>query len=202
MDGTLIRNTDSVKYLCALNNSIEEHDKIQNQEESGSISWVEADYLKVKLIKGLELSVVRKAFNHKIRLITNLKKVLSFLKNNRILSVLITSGPIHIANIIGSEFGFDAVYGSKYGVKNDCFDGSITSHLDTERKLNCLKDFCIKNGICMDECIAIGDGESDTAIFRECRMSIALNYCETLKGKVSKYIITEDISDIIDLLEL
>lgn len=201
MDGTLIRNTDSVRYLCMLNNNLEELEKIECLQNEGSITWIESDYLKAKLIKGLELKEVKNQYKNHIQYIKNIKQVLLCLKEKRIISALITAGPIQVAEILGTEFGFDSVYGSEYEVKNDKFTGGIATHLGNEGKLNCLKELCAMNSIGLDHCVAIGDSESDIVIFRNCGRSIAINYSDTLKGKASEYIITNDLADIMVVLE-
>ncbi|UCC99692.1 MAG: HAD family phosphatase, partial [Phycisphaerales bacterium] len=195
MDGTLIRNTDSVRYLCMLNNNLEELEEVERRQDIGSISWIESDYLKAELIEDLELAAVKEEFENHIRLIENIGQVLKFLKKQRIFSVLLTAGPTQVANILGTEFGFDCVYGSEYEVKNGKFTGEITSHLGNEGKLSCVKAVCATNNISLDHCVAIGDSESDIAIFENCGRSIAVNYCDTLKGKASEYIKTDDLAD-------
>ncbi len=201
MDGTLIRNTDSVRYLCMLNNKLKELEGIQGRENDGSISWIEADYLKAKLIKGLELEAIKDNFAKIIQLIQNIDKVLSFLKQRQIGSVLITAGPTQVADILGKKFGFDNVYGSEYEVKNHKFTGKIITHLGDDGKLNCLTDYCIKSGISLEHCVAVGDSESDIAIFGKCGRSIAINYSDALTGKASEYIITDDLFEVTDILE-
>jgi phosphoserine phosphatase len=201
MDGTLIRNTDSVQYLCALNNNLEPHGKIQRREDNGSLSWIEADYLKVRLINGLDLTEVKKRFMRDVPLIRNIDKVLLYLREKRIKSVLVTSGPVQVADIIGKKFGFDCVYGSQYELNNNRFTGEISTHMDDTGKLSRLIEFCAKHGISPDSCVAIGDSESDISVFEKCWKSIAINYADVLKGKASEYIITDDLSDIIDIFE-
>ncbi len=201
MDGTLIRNTDSVRYLCMLNHNSEELERIQCRQADGSISWIEADYLKAELIKGLDLTVVEDEFRRNIQFIQNIEQVLLYLRQKRIISALITAGPTQVANILRTEFGFDRVYGSEYEVKNHEFTGRITTHLGNEGKLNCLRELCAKNSISLDHCVAIGDSDSDIAIFRKCGRSIAINYSDAVKGEASEYIITDDLADVLTVLE-
>ena len=61
--------------------------------------------------------------------------------------------------------------------------------------------YCKTAGIVLDNCVAIGDGESDLAIFRKCGRSIALNYSDAMRGKASDYIITDDLFEVTDILE-
>ncbi len=201
MDGTLIRNTDSVKYLCTLSNRLEEFERIECREAKGAITWIEGDYLKAELIAGLELSDVEGKFEDEIELIQNIARVLEFLRERRIKSVLITAGPIQVADTLGKTFSFDGVYGSTYEVIDNRFTGRITTHLGDQGKLNCLEDFCLKNGLVLENCVAIGDSSSDIAVFRSCGKSIAINYSDSLEGKASEHIITDDLFDVIDIIE-
>jgi phosphoserine phosphatase len=201
MDGTLIRNTDSVKYLCTLNNCLEELERIEYRKNEGGNSWIEKDYLKAELIVGLELKDVEDKFADNIELIQNIAQVLAFLRERLIKSVLITAGPIQVANIVGKMFSFDGVYGSTYEVINNKFTGRITTHLGNHGKLKCLEKFCMKNDLILKNCLAIGDSESDIAIFRKCGKSIAINYSDSLDGKASEHIITDDLSDVINVIE-
>ncbi len=200
MDGTLIRNTDSVRFLCMLNNNLEKVREIERLENDGSISWIEADHRKAELIKGLDLRDAVLRFDDSVELVKNVEYVLTNLRERGVKSVLVTAGPIQVASIVGNMFGFDAVYGSLYEVRNQKFTGRITTHLGQGGKLACLEDFCAKNGISLGQCLAIGDSESDIEIFRKCGKSIAINYSDALKGEASEYIVTEDLQDIIDIL--
>jgi len=201
MDGTLIRNTNSVRYLCMLNNNSEDLLRIENLESMNKISWEEADHKKANLITGISIKDAEDSFKDSVELIQNIKQVLAYLRQKEIKSVLITSGPIQVANILNTMFGFDSVYGSSYEIKNHKFTGKIISHLGTSNKVECLNEFCSENNILIDHCIAIGDSESDLEIFGKCKKSIAINHSDALKGKASKYMITDDLADIIDVLE-
>ncbi|MCP4634270.1 MAG: haloacid dehalogenase, partial [candidate division Zixibacteria bacterium] len=92
MDGTLIRNTNSVRYLCMLAGKKKEFDEIECLEDDGSVTWIEGDFLKAKLIKGLDIAELEKNFDNYIRLIRNLDMVMRYLKDRNIKSVLITAG--------------------------------------------------------------------------------------------------------------
>ncbi len=56
MDGTLIRNTNSVEYLCIINSAEKSFMEIEKKEESNEVTWIEADHLKARLVKGLGLN--------------------------------------------------------------------------------------------------------------------------------------------------
>lgn len=201
MDGTLITNTDSVRYLCGLNGNLDALEEIQNLESGGNVSWIEADSLKAGLIEGLDLARVEGEFWSSIVLIQNIAQVLAYLKARQISSVLITAGPSQVANILGTGFGFDAVYGSRYDVEGTRFTGRIASHLGSGGKLSCLRDFCAESSIPLEHCAAVGDSESDIEVFMECGRSIAINCSDAAAEAATVCIMTDDLSDIVTLIE-
>lgn len=201
MDGTLIRRTDSVRYLCTLNGKADELVRIEALECDGSISWIAADHLKARLVKGLPVADVKDKFRQSVGLIGNIERVTAYLRERGIRSVLITAGPIQVARILGERFDFDGVYGSLYEVRAQKFTGKISRHLGEHGKVKCLEEFCGKNGISLDQCVAIGDSESDIEVFERCRYSIAINYSEAVAGEASEHIVTDDLSDVCPILE-
>lgn len=197
MDGTLIRNTNSVKYLCVLNNKVEQLLEIEKRENKKEISWIEADYLKAELIKGLSIEKITYNFNNSIKFINNTDYVIRHLKTQGIKSILVTAGPIQVANIVGKLFSFDKVYGSNYEVQNKIFTGKIIEHLGEGGKLKSLLAYCKETGVELNECVAVGDSDSDIDVFSKCGKSIAINYSDILIGKADVYLRTDDLKDIL-----
>lgn len=97
MDGTLIRNTNSVEYLCEISGKEDEVKDIENIEMRKELNWIDADYQKAGLFKGLEVSELENEFEKKIVVIENLTHVLNELKKRKFMSILITAGPIQVA---------------------------------------------------------------------------------------------------------
>lgn len=202
MDGTLIRNMNSVEYLCQLCGRGQEIKVIEELENKDEISWIEADYKKAELFKGLELLRIKENFEQYIKVIDNLRFVLDELRVNGLMIILVTAGPIQVAEVLSEYYSFDAVYGSTYEVIDDKFTGRIVKHLGDSGKLERLNDFCTINKISLDEVISIGDSASDLQVFEKSGKSIAINYSEKLIGKADEYIMTEDIKDILQFIML
>lgn len=200
MDGTLIRNTNSVRYLCEINGGLDELLKIEELEEKREISWIEADYIKVKLMKGLNIEKVASCFKDHIRFIKNIDRVIKHIKDQGMKCILVTAGPVQVAKIVGDMFGFDAVYGSNYEVQENIFTGRIIEHLGEGAKLKSLELYCREADIDIRQTIAIGDGESDLGVFSKCGRSIAINYTDSLVGKSDVYLRTDDIGDVLEYM--
>jgi len=198
MDGTLITNTNSVEYLCLLNGKGREVKEIELKEENDEISWIEADYIKAKLFAGLEVKRVFEEFEKHIKLIDSIGEVLEELKQNDIKSILVTAGPIQVAEALGKKFRFDKICGSLYEVENGCFTGNIKKHLGDSGKLESLTLFCNENKLTLDRVVAIGDSASDIKVFEKSGKSIAINYSYKLEGKANVYLRTEKLYDIVE----
>lgn len=198
MDGTLIRNTNSVKYLCEINNQLDKLLEIEDMENQKEISWIEADYIKAKLIKGLNLGKVSNCFADSIKFIKNIDYVIKYIKKQNMKCILVTAGPIQVADIVGEMFGFDKVYGSNYEVRDNIFTGKIIEHLGEEAKLKSLQSYCKEQNIDINKSIAVGDGDSDIGVFKKCGKSIAINYTDSLLGKADVYLKTDDLKDLLE----
>lgn len=197
MDGTLITNTNSVQYLCELSDNKEKVDEIQEKEDNDEISWIEADYLKGKLFEGLEVEKINEEFDNYIDLIQGIKDVITKLKENNIKSILVTAGPIQVAEVLRNRFDFDNVYGSIYEINEGKFTGKIVKHLGDTGKVESLKSYCEKNSVSFEDCVAIGDSASDIKVFEKCKKSIAINYSQKLLGLADVYLITENLCDVL-----
>ena len=142
LDGTLITNTNSVAYLCYLNSRQRDLEDIELMERREQTSWVEADFLKAALLKGLATSKIVECFDAEIALLNGIDAVVKSLREKDISVLLITAGPVEVAEVVGQRFGFDRVYGSIYRVRDNIFTGELLEHLNDVGKLRCLEDFC------------------------------------------------------------
>ena len=200
MDGTIITNTNSVSFLCLLNNKIQEENEINIKEENNEISWIQADYLKANLMKGLKISKIKDSFSY-LNIIKGLDELISYIHSFNIKTMLITAGPFQVANLIGEYYRFENCYGSYYEIIENEFTGNILNHIGPEGKLNILKDHCKLNNIELDEVISVGDNASDIDIFQNTGLSIAINYSKTVEGKADYYINTDSIMDILKFID-
>ncbi|MBB6216880.1 phosphoserine phosphatase [Anaerosolibacter carboniphilus] len=197
MDGTLIRNTNSVRLLCTLNGRDKEVNEIEEREAKGEVHWIEADYEKVKLMEALPLAKLQEEFEQRVELIGNINQVIAHMKEKGLKVILVTAGPLHVAECLKKKYDFDEIFGSEYEVENGIFSGRIIKHLGEHGKLESLLNYCKNHDIPLQRCIAVGDGDSDIEIFKHTGKAIAINYSQTLSGKAHQYLMTEDLKDIL-----
>lgn len=200
LDHTLIYGVHSVLFPCLINGKYREARLIDEKEEKGLINWIDADFERAKLIKGLNVECLKENFDMVLTPIRNIQRTIRELQGKGIKCILITAGPIQVAKVAADSWGFDAYYGSLYEEKNGAFTGEIIKHTGDQGKLSYLIEYCNKYGIMAEECVAIGDGASDIPLFMYCGASIAINYRDSMIGKAKYYLKTDDLTDILQFV--
>ncbi|NLB82537.1 MAG: HAD-IB family phosphatase [Clostridiaceae bacterium] len=200
LDDTLIREIHSVMLPCILNGKEEDHSLIQEQEETGILDYISADYLRAKLLSGLEESKIAQSFLEIAKPLKNISRVVEALHEKNIKSIVITVGPKQVARVACDIWGFDGYYGSDYEVICGVFTGRILDYVGAEQKIMCLQDFSKSNNIKPEECVAVGDGSTDIPLFEYCGKSIAINSSPSVQKRAMYAIDTDDLADIIEYI--
>jgi len=200
LDDTLTQEIHSVMLLCMLHGKLEQLLEIEKLESNGTLQWIESDYQKAALIKGLPVETLHEGFIKILKPLHNIRQTIHCLKERDIRSVIITAGPVQVADVAKYLWGFDASYGSNYEVLDGVFTGKILEHIGDKGKISCLQHYCRINKLLPNECIAVGDGSTDIPLFEYCDTSIAINASEGARQKATFSIQTNDISDILQFI--
>ena len=106
--------------------------------------------------------------------IGNLQPVLCTLQAHGLITVLLTSGPLEVAEAIARRFAFNHAIGSLFEVAGVAYTGRITRHLGSAGKVEELLRLSDAEGISLEECVAVGDGYSDHDLFERAGLAIGL----------------------------
>ena len=197
LDDTLIYDIHSVLFPCLVKGNYLEARQIDKKEDQGLIDWIDADYQRAKLLKGLKVEDLKENFTTILKPINHIISTITELKKKHIKCILITAEPVQVAKIAAEHWGFDDCHGSLYEEINGVFTGRIIEHIGDKGKVMYLNEYCKKYEINPDECIGIGDGSTDIPIFDYCGKSIAINYSDSIIGKATYYLKTNDLTNIL-----
>jgi phosphoserine phosphatase len=200
LDGTLIREIHSAMLPCLLNGKENEHAVIQAQEESGQLDYIEADYLRARLFKGLDEKRIGERFLDIVKPLNCIAETIQRLHGWGMKCIVITVGPKQVAKAAAEIWGFDSYYGSNYETANGKFTGEITEYIDAGSKVSCLIGYCAGEMIQPHECVAVGDGPTDIPVFGYCLKSIAINASAEVAEKATCSVKTENLSDILGFI--
>ena len=195
---------NSLEYLCRLNHAPEQTlADIDRRECHDEIDWIAADHERARLIAGLPVAAIEENLDGQLVTIASLDLVLRTLRNRGLLTALITSGPVEVAQAVTRRYAFDHCFGSEFetcGAGDGVYTGLITRHLGSSGKLDCLLGLCHAAHIALDDCAAVGDGESDAALFQSVGMPIGINCSKDVTGLVQHDVRGYDLAAILPLI--
>jgi phosphoserine phosphatase len=201
LDGTVMLRPNSLQYLLELSHApVAAMLDIDRRETTGELHWVAADQERASFIAGLPVAAVEEHFDGHLQAIGNLGPVLATLRAHRIISVLITAGPLEVAEALARRFAFDHSFGSDFETANSHYTGRITRHLGSQGKVDCLLGLCGAEGISLEECVAVGDGPSDIDLFRRVGLAIGINCPRVVADVVHHLIEGDDLAPILPLI--
>ncbi len=204
LDGTVMLSPNSLQFLLQLNRAPEGVLRpIDRRELSGDIHWIAADYERAPFIAGLPVAAIEENLDGQLVAIGGLDLVLRTLRDHGIATVVITSGPIEVAQAFGRRFAFAYCFGSEFETSDaggGAYTGRITQHLGSAGKVDCLVKLCRARGIALEDCAAVGDGASDLALFRAVGTSIGFNVSVDAASFAQHEVRGDDLSAILPLL--
>jgi phosphoserine phosphatase len=204
LDGTVMVCPNSLQFLLHLNHAPPEIlADIDRRETSREVHWVAADYERAPYLAGLPAAAIEESIDRELLTIGNLTLVLETLRSAGVLTVLLTSGPVEVAEAVARRFAFDVVLGSEFETSRESppvYTGRIVRHLGSVGKLESLQRTCENLGLTVDDCVAVGDGESDIDLFRAVRTSIGLNPSPLVAGMVHYVVQGNDLSAILPII--
>jgi phosphoserine phosphatase len=199
MDGTLV-STEVINELAKLAGVEEEVKTITEDAMEGKIPFEEALRRRVSLLKGLSVNEINK-LKEKIPLAPGAYELTKELKKAGFVTALITGSLDVIANYIGEKLGFDYVMANKLVVKEGKLTGEVESPIiDAKSKLDALREICKREGIPLDECIAVGDGANDLLIVRDAGLGVGVNPRKVLRGETDAYVSVRDLKALLALI--
>jgi phosphoserine phosphatase len=131
-----------------------------------------------------------------------IEKTMEYLKNNGIVSVIVSGGISWLSDRIARDYGIDEAYANRIycdGGGRIIPDGDI--QVDPSNKDSVMEKVMAKYMVRPEECVAVGDSESDYSMYRAVPNFIAFNSDSDLLLKISSARMENDFSGVIKYLE-
>ncbi len=180
MDSTLIEG-EVIDALASAAHVGEEVSDITARAMAGEFDFREALRQRVQLLKGLPDSVLREVADS-MHLMPGAEEVTRTLKAMGFKLALISGGFHFFANRLKEQLGFDYVYANRLEIKNGVVTGRLKGPIiDKEAKGRILREIAEREGVKLEEVVAIGDGANDEIMLRNAGIGIAFNAKDILK---------------------
>jgi len=201
MDSTLIQ-IEVIDELAALAGVGDQVAEITNRAMNGELDFQGALRERVQLLKGLSASALEEVYRN-IPFTLGAKTLVQVLKRLGFKTAVISGGFTFFTDRLCKELGLD------YGFANDLeiVDGQVSGQVngtivDGARKAELLEEIARREGISLDQVIAIGDGANDLPMLGKAGLGIAFNAKARVREQADTHINQKSLDAILYLLGL
>jgi len=118
--------------------------------------------------------------------------------------VIISGGPIQLAERISRQFPIDLIFANELVFENGIYHGKYHWHMNqgTRGKTKALHEACQKYGVKPGEVFYVGDDTADLEVFHEVGVSVAFHAKDEELKKTATYVVdSDDLLDVIPFLK-
>lgn len=199
MDSTLVQ-IEGIDELAKEAGVGEKVISITHRAMNGEISFPEALRERVRLLKGLPISVLQKVYK-RMPFTPGAKEMVSILKKLGYRTAVLSGGFDYFSSRVKESLGLDYAYSNSLEMKEGVLTGEIIGEIvDGKKKAALMEEIAGKEGITLDQVIAIGDGANDLPMITRAGLGIAFNAKPRVKAEAHYSITQKNLDSILYLL--
>lgn len=199
MDSTLIE-AEVIDELAKRAGVGEQVAAITEQAMRGEIDFSESFRRRVGLLKGLDESVLEE-IAASLPLTEGAQHLVSTLRSLGYKTAILSGGFSYFGEHLKQMLGIDYVYANTLEIADGKVTGEVSGEIvDGERKASLLKDIAAREGIDLQQVIAVGDGANDLPMLRIAGLGIAFRAKPLVKQSAEQAISTLGLDGILYLL--
>jgi phosphoserine phosphatase len=174
VDSTLIQD-EVIDLLAAEAGCEPQVAAITASAMAGELDFEQSLRARVKLLKGLPDSSFA-CVREKIQLTPGAKTFVKTLRRLGYKTAIVSGGFTHITDHLRADLGLDYAYANELEVVNGVLTGEVIGTIvDRAGKATILREIAAKEGIPLDQTVAIGDGANDLDMLSAAGLGVAFN---------------------------
>ena len=199
MDSTLIQ-AEVIDELAKHAGVGDEVAAITESAMRGEIDFSESFRRRVALLKGLDESVLRN-IAETLPLTEGLERLTSTLNNLGYKTAILSGGFTYFGNYLKDRFGFDYVYANELEIENGKVTGRVIPPIvDGQRKADLLREIAKKEGLQLQQTIAVGDGANDLPMIKLAGLGVAFHAKPIVRERAKNSISTLGLDSLLYLI--
>ncbi len=172
MDSTLVQN-EVIDELAKVAGVDQEVRALTAAAMRGEISYKHSFLRRVSLLEGLSINQFP-AVAKSLTVTDGAERLIGTLKHYGYRIAILSGGFTYFANILRDKFGIDYVYANQLETIDDRLTGNVVGDIiDEHRKAELMRAIAAKEGISLEQVIAVGDGANDLPMLSAAGLGIA-----------------------------
>jgi phosphoserine phosphatase len=199
MDSTLIQ-AEVIDKLAELAGVGDEVKAITEAAMQGEIDFNESFISRMKLLKGLKEEVLHDVAVN-LPITKGARRLIDTLKSYGFKTAILSGGFTYFGHYLQKEFGIDYVYANQLEIIDGVLTGNYLGEIvNGEKKAEYLKEIALKEGIDINQTIAVGDGANDLQMLNLAGLGIAFHAKPTVKDNAQSSISSIGLDGVLYLL--
>ena len=199
MDSTLIQ-TEVINELAEYAGVGSEVAEITELAMQGQLDFKESFKRRVGLLKGLEISVLEEIAN-RLPVTEGAKRLIDTLHAMGYKTAIISGGFTYFGEVLKKQLGIDYVIANELDIKDGKLTGKVIEPIiDAEGKAQTLALLAEKEGIRLEQTVAIGDGANDLPMINLAGLGIAFHAKPLVKANAKQAISNMGLDGVLYLL--
>jgi phosphoserine phosphatase len=201
MDSTLIQ-VEVIDELARVAGVGEQVAEITERAMNGELDFSGALRERVALLKGLKAEALEQVYRN-IPLTPGARNLVTILKRLGFKTAVISGGFQFFTDRLKSDLGLDYAYANGLEIVDGIVTGEVAGTIvDGARKAQLLEEIAGKEGITLDQTIAIGDGANDLPMLGRAGLGIAFNAKARVREQADFHINQQNLDSILYLIGL
>ena len=199
MDSTLI-DAEVIDELAIDAGVGEQVAAITEAAMQGQIDFKQSFTQRMALLKGLDASVLQ-SVAERLELNEGAEHLLKILKQLGFKTAIVSGGFTFFGRYLQTILGVDYVYANELDVEDGLVTGNVKGEIiDGQRKADLLRELADREGLVLDQVIAVGDGANDLPMLNIAGLGIAFRAKPLVKASAKQSISNLGLDGILYLL--
>jgi len=166
----------------------------------GEIDFKDSFTQRMALLEGLDASVLQ-SVAERLRLNEGAEHLISTLKNLGFKTAIVSGGFTFFGEYLQQRLGVDYVYANQLDIEDGRVTGRVTGEIiDGQRKAELLRQIAEREGLMLQQVIAVGDGANDLPMLSIAGLGIAFRAKPLVKASAKQSISNLGLDGILYLL--